>query len=171
MSKATLDLIDGLDAADLADKLDRLYCYEQVVAHWCQAVDNRLTGPATFLLPDELTEVAEAARATGERLAGRIAQLGGKITANPSAFVARAPIERFEVPADPADLSGILALALRYERLAIGAYAALSERVRDHDVVTHRLLVKILAAKLEREDDIEAVLTAPDRQLHVEVQH
>jgi len=50
------------------------------------------------------------------------------------------------------DLGGVLALALRYERLVISEYAALSERARDHDVVKHRLLLKIRAATLEGDD-------------------
>jgi ferritin-like protein len=159
MSKASRELIRGPVSAEvIADELDRLYCYEQVVAHWCKAVENRLTGFATFVLPDELAEVAREAAEVGERLAARIAQLGGEITADPTEFVARAPIDRFALPDDLADMTAVLALAIAYQRRAIAAYAELADRLRDGDVVTHRLLTKILARKLAREDEIEAVL-------------
>ena len=164
MSRATLELLrGGIDPAEIADDLDRLYCYEQVVAHWCKAVENRLTGFATFVLPDELAGVAAEAGAFGERLAARIAQLGGEITADPSAFVRRASIDGFTLPEDFADVTGILAIAIGYERDAIAVYDDLAERVRAADAVTHRLLTDILAAKLAREDEIEAVLTQVTR--------
>src|SRR5215472_15418109 len=94
MALASIELLGGhLDGPDVADELDRLYCYEQVVAHWCTGVENRLIGFASFVLGDELRKVAAEARAAGERLAARVAQLGGEITADPTDFVERAPIE------------------------------------------------------------------------------
>ena len=39
--------------------------------------------------------------AVGERLAARIAQLSGEITADSSEFVERAPIDRFTLPRTP----------------------------------------------------------------------
>jgi ferritin-like protein len=111
------------------------------------------------VLPDELAEQEETARKTGQKLAARIAQLGGAITADPTEFASRAPIAALELPPDDGDLSGILQIALANERLVIARYAELARRVRDADPVTHRLLLDILAAKLAREDEIEAVLT------------
>jgi bacterioferritin len=164
MSRATLELVrGGLDPAELADQLDRLYCYEQVVMHWCKAVENRLTGFATFALMDKLAEDAADAGEIGTRLAARVAQLGGEITADPSAFVRRAPIVGLTLPDDFADVTGILAIALGYERDVIAVYDELAQRVRTADAVTHRLLTGILAGKLAREDEIEAVLTQATR--------
>jgi ferritin-like protein len=159
MSKASIELVGGdVDPAGLADELDGLYCYEQVVVHWCKAVENRLTGMATFVLPDELTEAADEASEVAERLAARIAQLGGEITADPTDFVIRAPIDGFTLPDDFGDVVAILTTGLDYQRHAIGVYADLLDRVRPADVVTDRLLTRILAAKLAREDDLEAVV-------------
>jgi hypothetical protein len=109
MSKATLYLIGSrIDPGETADPLDRLYTYEQVVVHWCQAVENRPTGLPAFVLTDELAEQIEAAQKTSEKLAAWIAQLGGAITADPTEFVDRSPISRLELPADYGDLPGIL---------------------------------------------------------------
>jgi ferritin-like protein len=160
MGRASIELLGGhLDGADVADELDRLYCYEQVVAHWCTGVENRLIGAASFLLADELREVAGEARATGEQLAARVAQLGGEITADPTDFVERAAIEELRVPRDYSDVEEILTVAINYERTAIADYHNLLSGLREYDVITHLLLAEILAGKLAREDELEAALT------------
>jgi ferritin-like protein len=160
MGSASIELLGGhLDGAEVADELDRLYCYEQVVAHWCTGVENRLIGFASLVLADELRRVAAEASAVGGRLAARIAQLGGQITADPTEFVERAPIEELRLPRDYSDAEEILTVAIRYERTVIRDYHNLLTGLRDHDVITHRLLAEILAGKLAREDDLEAALT------------
>src|SRR5215831_976795 len=113
MSRASIELLGGhLDGADVADELDRLYCYEQVVVHWCTGVENRLTGFASLVLAEELRKVAAEASAVGEQLAARIAQLGGEVTADPTEFVERAPIDELRLPHDTSDVGEILAIAI-----------------------------------------------------------
>jgi ferritin-like protein len=159
MARASIELLGGhLEGIDVADELDRLYCYEQVVVHWCTAVGNRLTGVANVLLGEELRKVASEAHAVGERLASRIAQLGGEITADPTGFVERAPIEELRLPDDCSDVEEILTLAIRYERTVIPDYHNLLSGLREHDVITHQLLVEILAEKLAREDELDSTL-------------
>jgi ferritin-like protein len=160
MATASIELLGGhLDGADVADELDRLYCYEQVVVHWCAGVENRLIGFASFVLGDELRKVAAEASAVGEQLAGRIAQLGGAITADPTEFVERAPIEELRLPRDSSNVEEILTLALGYERAVIADYHNLLSGLREYDLITHRLLAEILAGKLACEDELEAALT------------
>ena len=160
MSRASIELLGGhLDGAELADELDRLYCYEQVVVHWCMGVENRLIGFASFVLGDELRHVAAEASAVGEQLAARVAQLGGEITADPTEFVERASIEELRLPCDYSDVEEILTVAIGYERTVISDYHNLLGGLRDCDVITHRLLAEILAGKLAREDELEAALT------------
>jgi ferritin-like protein len=160
MSRASIELLGGhLEGVEVADELDRLYCYEQVVVHWCMGVENRLIGFASFVLGDELRKVAGEARAVGEQLAARIAQLGGEITADPTDFVERAAIEELRLPRDYSDVREILTVAIGYERTVIADYHNLLSGLREYDVVTHRLLAEILAAKLAREDELEAAVT------------
>ena len=130
-----------------------------MVAHWCAAVENRLIGFASFVLGDELRKVAAEASAVGGQLAARIAALGGAITADPTEFVERAPMEELRLPRDYSDAEEILTVAIGYERTAITDYHNLLSGLHDHDVITHRLLAEILAAKLAREDTLEAALT------------
>jgi ferritin-like protein len=160
MATASIELLGGhLDGRDVADELDRLYCYEHVVAHWCRGVENRLTGLASLVLGEELRKVAAEVGEAGERLAARIAQLGGEITADPTDFVERAPIDELRLPRDFSDVEEILTLAIGYERTAITDYYNLLSGLREHDVITHLLLAEILAGKLAREDELEAALS------------
>src|SRR5262249_39183093 len=72
-------------------KLDGFYCANVIASLWADAVGNRLEGPAIFLLSDELGEVSEHARGAAQRLADRIADLGGAITADPRELLDVAP--------------------------------------------------------------------------------
>ncbi len=76
---------------ELIDDLDSFYCHNHLVALWADAVANRLEGLAIYLLSDELPEVAEHARAAARRLADRIGDLGGAVTADPRQLIDRAP--------------------------------------------------------------------------------
>jgi hypothetical protein len=70
-------------ATGIIDALDSFYCYNITAALWADAVINRLEGLAISLLGDELAEIADRARAAARRLADRIGDLCGAITADP----------------------------------------------------------------------------------------
>jgi ferritin-like protein len=76
---------------NVIDDLDSFYCHNIVASLWADAVANRLEGMAIYLLSDELPEVAEHARAAARRLADRIGDLGGAVTADPRELIDRAP--------------------------------------------------------------------------------
>lgn len=160
MGNAGIQLIRGLDPVELADDLDRLYCYEQVSIHWARAVDNRLTGLAHVLLEGPIGEHVERAEGHAGRLAARVAQLGGAITSDPSEFVARSQVASVHMPDDTGDPAAVLEYALAQEQKVIGHYGQLVDRVRGADAVTERLLVSILADKVAQEDEIESALTS-----------
>jgi ferritin-like protein len=159
MGTAGIRLIHGLDPVEVADDLDRLYCYEQVSIHFVKAIENRLTGLASILLETELPEQVALAERHAGRLASRIGQLGGAITHDPTQFVERAQLPSPELPDDPGDIDSVLRYALEQEQRTIGRYAQLLDRVRGLDVVTEHLIVSILSDKVAREDEIESALT------------
>lgn len=163
MGTAGMRLIHGLDPAEVADELERLYCSEQVSIHYVRAVENRLTGVASIILEDELPEQIVLAERHAGRLASRIAQLGGAITYDPTRFVERAQLPAIELPEDLGNLDAVLQYALEQEQRTIDRYGQLLDRVRGIDTVTEWLLVSILADKVAREDEIESVLTKPTR--------
>ncbi len=146
---------------DVADALDRFYCHNVVAALWADAVANRLEGMAIYLLGDELAEVAGDARAAAARLAGRIGDLGGAITADPRELPDRAPGGgEFSIP-DCSDPRAIVGYALRRLNLIIGAYQAFLDQVRGRDDVSFALVVSLLAAQTHRRADALAALAGP----------
>ncbi|WP_165964138.1 ferritin-like domain-containing protein [Actinomadura sp. KC216] len=159
MGTAGIQLVRGIDPADLADDLDRLYCYEQVTVAWARALDNRLTGLAEIMLEEPAREHAALAERHAGRLAARIAQLGGAITADPTRFAERAQVDGIDLPGEVGDLAP-LSYALVQEQKIIGRYGQLIDRVRGADDVTERLLVSILSAKVAQEDELESGVAA-----------
>src|SRR5215217_2788186 len=92
MGKAGVGLIKGIDVEEIVDTLDGYYCYNLVVMHFSHALRNRLEGQAAFLLGDEFEENAEQSLEAARKLADRIGDLGGEVTADPTRFVERSPL-------------------------------------------------------------------------------
>jgi ferritin-like protein len=148
-------------APEVADAPDRFYCHNIVLTLWADAVANRLEGPAIYLLSDELTEVADHARAAARRLADRIGDLGGAITGDPRQILARAPGDtEFTIP-DCSDPRAIVTYAVQRLNTIIDAYQAFLDKVRGKDDVSFALVVGLLAAETHRRADAEAALAQP----------
>jgi len=145
-------------AQDVIDALDSFYCHNVVAALWADAVANRLEGPAIYLLSDEIPEVAEHARAAAARLAGRIGDLDGAITADPRQLINRAPGDNeFTIP-DCSDPRAITTYALQRLNIIIAAYQAFLDKVRGRDDVSFALVVDLLGAETHRRADVMAAL-------------
>jgi ferritin-like protein len=147
-----------LATEDVIDALDSFYCHNVVAALWADAVANRLEGPAIYLLSDEIPEVAEHARAAAGRLADRIGDLGGAVTADPRQLIDRAPGgNEFTIP-DCSDPRAITTYALQRLDIIIAAYQAFLDKVRGHDDVSFALVVSLLGAETHRRADVKAAL-------------
>jgi len=150
------------DIKDVIDVLDSFYCHNVVAGLWADAVANRLEGLAIYLLSDELPEVAEHARQAAVRLAGRIGDLGGAITADPRQLLDRAPGNyEFTIP-DCADPRAVTSYALQRLDVIIAAYQAFLDQIRGRDDVSFALVVGLLAAETHRRADAAAALAGPD---------
>ena len=146
------------DIKDVIDVLDSFYCHNVVAGLWADAVANRLEGLAIYLLSDELPEVAEHARGAAARLAGRIGDLGGAITADPRQLLDRAPGNyEFAIP-DCADPRAITSYALQRLDVIIAAYQAFLDKIRGRDDVSFALVVGLLGAETHRGADVMAAL-------------
>ena len=152
-----------MTSPDLTDEhviaaLDSFYCHNVIVALWADAVANRLAGSAFYLLSDEIPEIAQHARAAAARLAGRIGDLGGAITADPRQLIDRAPgSDEFTIP-DCSDPRAITTYALQRLNIIIAAYQAFLDKVRGHDDVSFALIVSLLGAETHRRADVKAAL-------------
>jgi ferritin-like protein len=145
-------------AQNVIDDLDSFYCHNIVASLWADAVANRLEGMAIYLLSDELPEVAEHARAAARRLADRIGDLGGAVTADPRQLIDRAPGgTEFAIP-DCSDPGAIASYALDRLNVIITAYQAFLDTVRGRDDVSFALVVGLLAGQAHRRADVVAAL-------------
>ena len=145
---------------DVIETLDSFYCHNVVVGLWTGAVANRLEGMALYLLGDELREVADHARSAARRLADRIGDLGGAITADPRELINRAPGEaEFTIP-DCSDPRAIVTYALQRLNIIISAYQEFLDRVRARDDVSFALVVNLMDAETHRRADAQAALAA-----------
>ena len=143
---------------NVIDDLDSFYCHNVVASLWADAVANRLEGMAIYLLSEELPEVAEHARAAARRLADRIGDLGGAVTADPRQLIDRAPGGAdFTIP-DCSDPRAIISYALHRLDVIITAYQAFLDTVRGRDDVSFALVVGLLAAEAHRRADAMAAL-------------
>jgi ferritin-like protein len=158
MGQVGNQLIVEISAADVAEELDRLYCYHLVTFCWASGMGVRLEGQALFLLGDELAEVGEESLAAARQLAERVGELGGTVTIDPSAFVRRSPAGTLAVPDQAREVAPILRYALEQVRIGLGAYGKLLDRTRGRDDLTHRLLVKLARQLAARETDLEGAL-------------
>jgi ferritin-like protein len=158
MGKAGVGLIKGIDVEEVVDTLDGYYCYNLVVMHFSHALRNRLEGQAAFLLGDELEENAEQSLKAARKLADRIGDLGGVVSADPTQFVERSPLEEFSLPDSNSEVGVILSFVLERIRMIIGEYGAFLERVRGRDEISHLLVLDLLKEQVARESEIEAAL-------------
>jgi ferritin-like protein len=146
-----------LTVQDAIDGLGSFYCHNVVASLWADALANRLEGMAIYLLSDELPEVAEHARAAA-RLADRIGDLGGAVTADPRQLIDRTPgDEEFTIP-DCSDPRAITSYALHRLDVIIAAYQAFLDKARGRDNVSFALVVGLLAAETHRRADVRASL-------------
>jgi ferritin-like protein len=145
----------GLEAGEVIRRLDGFYCYNVSVSLWADAVANRLEGPALYLLSDELAEVARDARAAAARLAARIGDVGGAVTAHPRDVAGRSPGD-FTMPANCADPAAILAIAASNLTTIIDAYDDFLDLALGKDHVSHHLVTKLLGQEAHRLADLEA---------------
>ena len=128
---------------------------------WADAVANRLEGMAIYLLSDELAEVAEHAREAAGRLADRIGDLDGAVTADPRQLIDRAPGDiEYTIP-DCSDPRAIVSYAVQRLDIIIAAYQAFQDTIRGRDDVSFALVVGLLTAETHRRADAGAALAQP----------
>jgi ferritin-like protein len=151
-------LITGIDPATIVEAVDGLYAYELTVVSWAIVVRSQLEGPAAYLLGEELDELVESSLGHARSLAERASQLGGSVSADPSGFVARSPLDAFGLPANTSEPGAILGYALGQVQRAIRAYGALVAELAGRDELTHHLLLHILRDHVDLEDEIESAL-------------
>src|SRR5215204_6033691 len=126
--------------------------------HFSYALHNHLEGQAAFILGDELDEIAVQSLEAARKLADRIGELGGEVTADPTQFVERSPLGEFSLPASNSEVGIILSFVLERICMIIREYKAFLKRVRGRDEISYVLVLDLLKEQVARESEIEATL-------------
>jgi len=126
--------------------------------HFALGLKNRLEGQATILLTKPLEERAEMSVKHAKKLADRISDLGGAVSADPTRFVEMSPLKLFSMPPSNSDVRAILSYSLEQERVIVAAYGEFLRRIKDKDDVTHYQVLQILADEVRSESDLETAL-------------
>lgn len=163
MGTVSNSLIRGQKPEEVAAELDRLRSYHVLVTLWSWATLSALEGQALVLLGPEIEQEAASNSSAARRLAGRVAELGGMVTANPTELMDRARIDRVDLPEDPSSIGSVLGYALKQIRAVLPVYDELVRSLRDADPVSYELVVDLYAALATREDDIESALVGGTR--------
>jgi ferritin-like protein len=143
---------------EIAVTLNGFYCANVVTALWADAVRNRLEGQAMFLLGDELEDVAATARSAAARLADRVGDLDGTITADPRELLQSAPGNgELELP-DCSSVRSISETGLRALEELITAYEEYLAAAGSSDPVSSLLVAELLGKEQHRRADIKAAL-------------
>lgn len=146
-----------VEPEEVADRLDRLYCYHLMMAQWVIAVGSRQSDSSQLLLARHRHD-AQAHLDAAVQLASRIAELGGTITADPSDVAYRAPIDAFERPDSPVNARRTLAQLFRLTTAGISAYRALLDTIGESDPVSRLLVEVLLAAATDRSQALAAAI-------------
>jgi bacterioferritin len=164
MGSAGNSLIKGIEVQEIIDTLDSFHAQSWVVVHFSLTLKNRLEGQAAFLLSKELEDKAEESMKHAEKLAERIAELGGTETADPTDFVMLSPLKRFSMPSSNSNVNEILSYILALEQSIIRTYGDFLHRIRDKDDATYHVLREMLEDEIRRESEIESVLAVDDEK-------
>ena len=165
MGSAGNSLIKGIDIQEIIDALDSFHAQSWVIVHFSLGLKNRLEGQTTFLLSKELEQKAHESIKHAKKIAERIAELGGVLTADPTEFVTLSPLKRFSMPRSNSDVYEILSFILKLEQSIINTYGNFINRIKDKDCITYHVLREILEDEINHESEIESVLTADGRRL------
>jgi bacterioferritin len=144
----------GLDQEEVVARLNtalatEIVCWLRYLSHY-HAAD----GIRADVVAAELLEHATAERDHAERLAKRIAQLGGMPDLDPGTLVARSHAPYREAT----NLDEVLAINLEAERVAVEFYRGLARWAGDRDPTTRRLVEEILADEEEHADDLVSLM-------------
>jgi len=126
-----------------------LVCVLRYKNHY-YAADGLNAEPAA----QEFLEHAGEEQMHADRIAARIAQLGGEPDYNPDTLTARSHSEY----KTSADLITMIKEDLVAERVAIASYAEIIQWLGDKDPTTRRLLESILENEEEHADDLRSLL-------------
>lgn len=150
--------IAKLDHKWLLNELNKAYAFEWVVHYYASLAASIVSGLRTPVYQKIFEEAAEGELGHANRLAKRIAELGGEPPENFEDIEKLAGFGKVKFPENRSDIKGFIEVFLRMERHAIALYEELSQKTHGKDLVTHELAEDLLSEEVAEEEEYENLL-------------
>jgi len=150
--------ISKLDHKWLLEELRKAYAFEWVVHYYASLAANILSGHRTAVYSEIFKKAAEGEYGHAQKIAKRIAELGGEPPGAMAEIEKLAGFGKIEFPKKRSDTAGFLKVFLKMERHAISLYNNLANKTHGKDLVTHELAEDLLAEEVAEEEEYENML-------------
>ena len=150
--------IAKLDHKWLLNELNKAYAFEWVVHYYASLAANILSGHRTVIYSEIFKKAAEGEFGHANKIAKRIAELGGEPPQTLSEMERLAGFGKVTFPKKRSDTAGFVKVFLEMERHAIELYNNLSIKTHGKDIVTHELAEDLLSEEVAEEEEYENML-------------
>ena len=150
--------IAKVDHKWLVKELQIAYAFEWVVHHYASLASNIVSGLRTPVYAEIFKKAAEGEFGHANRLAKRIAELGGEPLETMAEMEKIAGFGKVNFPKDRSDIKGFIKIFLKMEQHAIQLYSELADKTHNKDLVTHELAEDLLAEEVAEEEEYENML-------------
>ena len=150
--------IANIDHNWLIEELKKAYAFEWVVHYYASLASNIVSGLRTPVYAEIFKKAAEGEFGHANRIAKRIAELGGE---PPETFAEMEKVAGFgkvSFPKNRSDIKGFVEVFLKMEQYAIVLYNDLANKTHGKDLVTHELAEDLLAEEVAEEEEYENML-------------
>lgn len=150
--------IAKLDHKWLITELNKAYAFEWVVHYYASLASNIVAGLRTPVYSEIFKKAAEGELGHANRIAKRIAELGGEPPETLIEIEKIAGFGKVTFPENRSDIKGFIEIFLNMERHAIALYEELSQKTHGKDLVTHELAEDLLSEEVAEEEEYENLL-------------
>ena len=150
--------IAKLDHKWLVKELSKAYAFEWVVHHYASLASNIVSGLRTPVYAEIFKKAAEGELGHANRIAKRIAELGGEPPETLSEMEKLAGFGKVSFPKKRSDITGFIKVFLKMEQHAIALYNDLAQKTHGKDLVTHELAEDLLSEEVAEEEEYENIL-------------
>ena len=150
--------ISKLDHKWLIAELSKAYAFEWVVHYYASLASDIVSGLRTPVYAEIFKKAAEGELGHANRIAKRIAELGGEPPETLTDIEKLAGFGKVSFPNERSDIKGFIKVFLKMEQHAIALYNNLANKTHGKDLVTHELAEDLLAEEVAEEEEYENML-------------
>lgn len=150
--------IAKLDHKWLLNELNKAYAFEWVVHYYASLASSLISGLGAPVYAEIFKKASEGEFGHSNRIAKRIAELGGELPETLSEMEKLAGFGKVAFPKEGSDIKGFVKIFLKMEQHAISLYNDLSIKTHGKDMVTHELAEDLLAEEVAEEEEYENIL-------------